>query len=1227
MTVPSTISETSGSTEKDPCGCETAHPLERDGTSQAQRLLAALDPSYVSVDERKLEDLLVFARDYARLLNYYDLSNSVKGDWEVFLKKDISVLVAVVSKENVPALRKEFTRKMKRLQAAPTKSALQDLFAVFTEIFTEIDGWYITSDKNTAFHTDLDLHFQSVYLDCFLRLAAIDLGAKDALGLATELNAINTLEFSAEWQALVDSDPPEANSQVYEGATDEEKIRSAAEAMQPIFEKVAGTLQVIVDRCPVYLRKSLDDYPWHKAHVGLYLSFLHLFAHAQQHINGLTEKHLDFFYEEVLSLAQKEAVADKVHIIFELAKNVSDPYKVDTDTLLKAGKDKKGIALFYGTDDDIVVNKATVAAFKNLYIDTTSAPGPFTALYASPVANTSDGIKGELDKEVPQWEAFGASQQGVEENAHTMPDALVGFAIASRQLLLSEGTRIVTVLVRFATPLSLAGTGITSDELLDEENYAFGFTGAKAWLEPDSVTITPSGTDNITFIEFELTLLPAQPPVTVYKSNIHLGTLDTANPVLKITLPNYQPDPDEPYWTNLYAVLGKAVVSEIEVNVGVSGMQNLVLHNEFSKIDPTKPFQPFSQLPVLGSTFYIGSEEIFFKSLQTLIFDITWHGPPDDFNSHYANYTNQPADNETFKADALLLEGKTWNKGPADEYSTTLSSKKLFRKKDTSVTPTVDARDPIAIAFNFGVVGTGRASSSDVFDPLIKDATRGFIKFSLTGSDFLHNEYPIALATAALNQEVSQLPKQPYTPVIKSFSATYYSGQVIDSNDQLFYIHPFGDQELGNIPAAGDSATSCYLLPQFVRINDLDEDNVEDPGERTSQQAMLFIALENLEPQQSVSLLVQVVENSSNPAFEAPTVHWSYLRDNEWVQLTRQQVFSDTSNGFLTSGIVQLDIPEDATNTNTVLPAGYHWLRASTDTDTSGLTDPSALCNVLNIQAQAIQASFRDAGNDPGHLAVPLAAETISKLDAPVPAIKAVGQPYASFGGKVKEEGSDYYRRVSERLRHKGRAITAWDHERLVLENFPSIYKVKCISHTLNVTGANECYHELAPGNICVIVVSNLRNQNQVDPLKPSTSINTRKEIKSFLGKRASMFARIDVFDPAYQAIQVKSKVQYLPEFQKDKGYYDKVLIEDIKKFLSPWAYDEGADIVFGGKIHASYIINFIEERSYVDYLTDFSMYLLDENDQPLAPSEMLAAANAKSILVSAGTHLINPEN
>ena len=60
----------------------------RDGTSQAARRPVALDPSYVSVDERSIKDFLDFSASYAKTLNYYDLENHPAGDWSGFLGLD-----------------------------------------------------------------------------------------------------------------------------------------------------------------------------------------------------------------------------------------------------------------------------------------------------------------------------------------------------------------------------------------------------------------------------------------------------------------------------------------------------------------------------------------------------------------------------------------------------------------------------------------------------------------------------------------------------------------------------------------------------------------------------------------------------------------------------------------------------------------------------------------------------------------------------------------------------------------------------------------------------------------------------------------------------------------------------------------------------------------------------------------------------------------------------------
>jgi len=101
-------------------------------------------------------------------------------------------------------------------------------------------------------------------------------------------------------------------------------------------------------------------------------------------------------------------------------------------------------------------------------------------------------------------------------------------------------------------------------------------------------------------------------------------------------------------------------------------------------------------------------------------------------------------------------------------------------------------------------------------------------------------------------------------------------------------------------------------------------------------------------------------------------------------------------------------------------------------------------------------------------------------------------------------------------------------------------------------------------------------------------------------------------------------------------------LNEELKKFLSPWAFEEGEDIIFGGKVYKSSILAFIEKRPYVEYVTDLKLYHLNkgaaigemciEVDLIVRSNEIgdevsylgyAEASTARSILVSAPEHLI----
>ena len=83
--------------------CNSKNPLQRDGTSQAQRTLKTLLPGYVAVDERSIENLQEFAMEFAREISYYKIDNTVdpdplKNNWHDFFNK----LIDQNSKYNAP---------------------------------------------------------------------------------------------------------------------------------------------------------------------------------------------------------------------------------------------------------------------------------------------------------------------------------------------------------------------------------------------------------------------------------------------------------------------------------------------------------------------------------------------------------------------------------------------------------------------------------------------------------------------------------------------------------------------------------------------------------------------------------------------------------------------------------------------------------------------------------------------------------------------------------------------------------------------------------------------------------------------------------------------------------------------------------------------------------------------------------------------------------------------
>jgi hypothetical protein len=310
-------------------------------------------------------------------------------------------------------------------------------------------------------------------------------------------------------------------------------------------------------------------------------------------------------------------------------------------------------------------------------------------------------------------------------------------------------------------------------------------------------------------------------------------------------------------------------------------------------------------------------------------------------------------------------------------------------------------------------------------------------------------------------------------------------------------------------------------------------------------------------------------------------IHWSYLNGGEWRALPATAILNDSTYGFQKPGLVVISVPKEATTQHSAMPGGLVWLRAHIQ------RPPESASRTLALHTQATLAKFavdtQALNGYAQHLQEGLAVQTISRLRQRDAAIKRVSQPYASFDGRGQEGDADFFRRCGERLRHRNRAITPWDFERLVLEVFPEVFKVKCLPHS-NAAG------NTSSGEIALVIVPDLRSTVSSNPLEPRAGSVLMGRIKDYVDNNlAQPFATIKVIHPVYERIRVDIHVAF--QSGLDAGWYTAVLNEDLCRFLSPWAYFQGEDILFGARIYNSEILAFLEGRDYVDYVTDFNLY------------------------------------
>lgn len=1176
---------------------ENTDPLKlvREGTHRDQRPVGALHPAHAPVDERRPEHALVFASAFSAFLKYFDLDNVEQGHWQDFFASDVSAQLAVVAIEDVAVYRTTLKELLRKLEDPKLPASGPDMVATLGTVFdclgtlaTRLDallekGLPLDQPLRTTISNRIRSRLSPAlqHLIGYYR-AGVTLGVvntatppTDLLILGRPIESFNDLISgpglkAPGWPEGVGetrwADYVTFDVEKYKGAygpstgsvVDQVNHLATHNLFTAIGETFLGVYARVVEEARAVLEETFE-WDGHEPHYALFLAFLKLFEYARVEANGLTAKHLEFYYRKVLELQERPAKPGQAHVLVELAKH-RNVHLLDEGTLLKAGKDDTGADAHFAVARDLVANKAVVSETRRLYRHPPSEPLPMDhdRIFAQAVAPAD-----------ASWHPFAEKvfADGVLTEV-AMPPAEVGFAIASHYLWLAEGAREITIDIDTTKKLGGRSSKSMSVDMLCR------LTTAKGWLDKPISEAVVSGDR----LSFDLAVDGNDPPITPYDPEVHGYGFATSMPVLLVTLRH---SPDQP-WD--YIKLADIRFKAVAVHVQVSGIRTLALSNDHGPIDPSKPFLAFGSAPIAGSSLVIGSKEVFQKAPYSVTLTPTLMRAP----------VAHPAESSQPRISVQVLDEGRWDPElPSDDFAVNESQYGLGEMAQPQVvTPDL---------------------TPDV--PYSTTSRSGFIRLRLSAG-FGTDTYPVALAGWIAGGSKGNPPTAPVLPTLSSLSLDYSARHEIvldalsEGGGRFFHVTPFGHAE-----QVLTSPSGVPLLPQFL------------VGPNQPAEGELYLGVTDLKPPQDLALLFQVDEGTANPLTVKPEDHiqWTYLRGNEWEPFAHDAV-DDGTDGLLASGIVTLSVPGDATTEHTLLPAGMHWIRLAV------ASHSGAVCRLVMVAAQALQATYvmPDSGSTSHTYELP--PGTITKLDPPDAGVKGVAQPYPTFGGRPVETPISFSTRISERLRHKDRAIALWDFEHLVLETFPGIYQARCLNHTRYEPSANGTgiYRELAPGHVTVVTIPDLAVPNPRDPLRPFTSLRVLGEIERFLAGRMSCFTKLHVRNPQFEEVRVELRVRFRDGV--DETFHVNKLKREMTELLSPWAFRSDARPTFNGRVYKSVLVDYVEDRPYVDYVSDVHLFhRLPDVTSDGPDLEEVVGSRAISILVSApaeqhGVTVIHPD-
>ncbi|SEB37427.1 hypothetical protein SAMN04489761_0252 [Tenacibaculum sp. MAR_2009_124] len=673
------------------------------------------------VDGKTEMDHVFFLTEFASLINFYDQSNNVKGDWSPFLLKDPLFLLGSIAKTPKRKIQDLYIHTIlkfeKELENAKTdisgtidlikiSGLVNSFFYQITEIFRLFGKWvkcFLQSTYQYNFKTYFLKNIKNSYSILFWALLSLQeqLCLTKLLPEILPVNRCDLEIFNNKiwlenkgkypyWEIFGLKAP--LKEIIKEDFTSKEQSTFIAKLfsnLKAVGDKIVTFLNSCVEAAnEAYqsFKKEKNKYP----DTMLLRTFTTLLQHYKEQINSVTNKHLDFYYQDILKEYPSKGTADSVYVCVDLLKN-DETFLLPNKTLFNAGLDKNKKTIEFRSLEAVTLNPAVIS--KAYTLNAVTKNNGASLLYLGNIETPSKLKKDQEDKIVP-WNTFGSQRDFKNLVVQNM-----GFSIASPMLYLKDGVRTVTIGVSF--------TDAINSTLFEKATYYLStkFNWFEITEKVENFSIK-TGKRNVTF---QIKLSAKDSPIEAFaKPQEGVSKLW---PMLKMEFSEF---------SNLEV---PPKIKKIEIDVDVSSIKSFELYNDFGALTSNKKFQPFGPIPAKGDSFIVGSKEAFSKPITDLNVILNWAKVPtadanenlDNFGNYYKQYnqyldeqfkvlsgescteltTNQKYFNNTsFKVVFEQLNNQVWGGIQVIENKTNVSEVSLFQEKIIPVEKSDAAENP-----------------------------------------------------------------------------------------------------------------------------------------------------------------------------------------------------------------------------------------------------------------------------------------------------------------------------------------------------------------------------------------------------------------------------------------------------------------------------------------------------------------------------------------------------